>query len=105
QTDIDQYADKKDPNFGNIQAVDIYESSAANLCIVKGGVDVLETRALQGNRVAIKLILFYSAVYVSDGAGAEDLAGIQGKLKLKYPRLIKQIENENAEFFKAHPLD
>jgi hypothetical protein len=101
--DIDLYGDKTDPSYGNNQSVDIFESGNAQLCS-RGGTDVLEKRALRGDLVAVELVLFYSAIYPTDGASTDDLGDIQARLKKKQPLVVKQAIAKNRDFFEAHPI-
>lgn len=64
----------------------------------------LKPRLDAGDKLAVELVLIYSAAVATDGADAEGLAEYQGIIKGKYPQLIKNIETKHKSFFKRMPI-
>lgn len=59
----------------------------------------------KGDKLAMELVLVYSAAVATDGADAEGLGEYQGVLKRKYPAQIKNIEAKHKSFFKKMPIN
>lgn len=65
----------------------------------------LKPRIEKGEKLAVELVLIYSAAVATDGADAEGLEEYQGIVKRKHPELVKKIESKHKAFFKKMPIN
>jgi len=91
----------------------LFEGGEATYCEKNGAIwygidnasmDFLKPWAASGSEDAIKVVLFYSALYPTDAADAEALAEVQFEMKRYQKKTINKVIKENAAFFKKHPI-